>query len=414
MTPQQQEEARQRSFRDAGLTPQQQSNVIAGIPSAPITGAALTPTPTPVVQPIQPPTVPDISKVPLAEIKDPSQADPIAGLEDIESRISGFDVEGGLKTRTAEQQRALNEINKRIGLHQARTESEAAKAEQMGETLGFARGEEALVRREAAVEAMELSALAQAAQGELLLAHDLAKDAVKTQFEELEKEARTKRANIIANYDSFTKEQKARADETLRKLDANDAFLKEEKERREKIQEIALDFVSKNGDLATAEMIRKTGDPVAAQALATKNLPVKRTAREVSRDEKHDSFTSGRQFITDNPDASFEELSAGLRENTDLTDGDISALLAEGGVIKQEASITGNEKALAVALVKSQGFGGEAQAAKDYLISGGEIEINGKTVKLTKQQVEGVISEIDKAYPKKKRGFFQSLLPGGK
>src|SRR3990167_7443682 len=265
MTYQQQEEARQRSFRDAGLTPQQQSNVIAGIPSAPITGAALTPTPTPVVQPIQPPTVPDISKVPLAEIKDPSQADPIAGLEDIESRISGFDVEGGLKTRTVEQQRALNEINKRIGLHQARTESEAAKAEQMGETLGFARGEASLVRREAAVEAMELSALAQAAQGELLLAHDLAKDAVKTQFEELEKEARTKRANIIANYDSFTKEQKARADETLRKLDANDAFLKEEKERREKIQEIALDFVSKNGDLATAEMIRKTGDPVAAQ-----------------------------------------------------------------------------------------------------------------------------------------------------
>lgn len=270
MPPTQTEKQREAAFLAAGLSPQEQAKVVSG---GAITSTDFRPVSESRVTPFTPPQVPDITGLPKAETTRADEADPLGELEDLEQRISGFDVEGGIRTRTTDQQRALNEVNKRIGLLQARTEREAAKASEMGETLGFARGEESLVRREAAFEALELSALAQAAQGELLLARDLAKDAVKTQFEQLEKEARTKRHNILDNFDEMTPEQKRRAKETLKRLDAQDEFLKEEKARREKIQDIALDFVSKGGSIAKAEEIRKAPDAVTAQALAQQAMP---------------------------------------------------------------------------------------------------------------------------------------------
>src|SRR3990167_5630530 len=202
-------------------------------PNAPITSSALSPTTSPVVTPTVPSIVPDISKLPEIKIPKVEESDPLGGLEDLERRISGFDPESRVKVQTAEQQRALNEINKRIGLLQARTEAIPLELQKEFEGRGVTKGGiEPLERgrqRDAAIEAMELSALAQAAQGDLLLARDLAKDAVKTQFEQLESDAARKRANIIDNFDSFTPEQKRRAEETLRKLDAGDLFLKDER-----------------------------------------------------------------------------------------------------------------------------------------------------------------------------------------
>ena len=238
-----------------------------------ITSADFSPISEPRVARFTPPQVPNVSNLPQAEIKTPDAVDPLGELEDIEQRISGFDVEAGVRTQTTEQQRALNELNKRIQLQQVRAERAAAAAAERGETLGFASLEVQKERRESAFEAMELSALAQAAQGELLLARDLAGDAVKTQFEQLEKEARTKRQNIIDNFDKMTPEQKRRAEETLRRLDKEDAFIEEEKDRREQIQEIALDYASKTGDVAGAEEIRKQTDPVRAAAIAKEKAP---------------------------------------------------------------------------------------------------------------------------------------------
>lgn len=49
-------------------------------------------------------------------------------------------------------------------------------------------------------------------------------------------------------------------------------------------------------------------------------------------------FDSARQFITDNPDASFEEMEIALRENTKLNDGDIVKVLNDAGKFSKTAT----------------------------------------------------------------------------
>lgn len=125
-------------------------------------------------------------------------------------------------------------------------------------------------------------------------------------------------------------------------------------------------------------------------------------------------YDMAKKFLADNPDASREELSAALHEKTKLSVSDINALLDEKGAIKEAASIDGQEDAIAVALVKSQGFLGDAQAAKDYIDSAKELDINNKMVKLSARQIQAIKDAIDKAYPGGTRSLIQSVLPGGK
>lgn len=127
-----------------------------------------------------------------------------------------------------------------------------------------------------------------------------------------------------------------------------------------------------------------------------------------------DDFAAARQFFKDNPDASRDELSAGLREHTKLTDGDINTLLDEAGAVDDAGGVTGNEDQIAIALVKSEGFMGDTQAAKDYLDNNKSIPLNGKDVKLSARQIKAIKDAIDTAYPNGSRSFGESVLPWGK
>ena len=109
-----------------------------------------------------------------------------------------------------------------------------------------------------------------------------------------------------------------------------------------------------------------------------------------------------------------EQLKSDLTKDSDLSVSEINAIISAATANKGEAVINGNEKTIAVALVKSQGFLGDAEKAKSYLRGGGSIQLNDKTVTLSLAQVEAIIREIDAAYPSGGRTFIQSILPGGR
>ena len=140
---------------------------------------------------------------------------------------------------TAKFQKQLDEINAQIRMHQATALERQEKALATGETLGFAAGEAQRIARTDAIEAMKLSSLAQAMQGNISTAEKLAGNAADAEFaEKLQKLAIT-RNNIIANWDTFTAAEKKRAQATLESIDAQDAFVVQQKQESKDIQGVA-------------------------------------------------------------------------------------------------------------------------------------------------------------------------------
>ena len=268
------EEQRQAAFQAAGLTPRQQEQVRAGVPSGlpgAITSEALAPTIAPVITPAAPIPVPDVSKVPVTEPPKPEV--PNVGidlnrrLEETLARVEGKDVTKEVKVSTAEQQRELNEINTQIRFHQAQALARQNEALKSGETLAFSTGQAAEVARTDAVRALELSALAQAKQGNLALATDLSTSAIEEKYKTEEQNLRIQRANIINNYDNFSASEKKRADALLLRLDKQDEFVKRQKEKEKDLQEIGNKAVVAGASLVDVQKAIATGDTVKASSL---------------------------------------------------------------------------------------------------------------------------------------------------
>jgi len=208
-----------------------------------IDSQALEPVTAPKINQLDAPAIPSIKNLPPI---DTPETDALDQLSTLEAQISNFDSQAQVAQRVRPEAQELLEINKRIGLLQAREEQAAARALESGETLRFARGEEAAVRREAAIEAMRLNAFAQAAVGNITLARQVATDAVNTEFQQLERQVGVARQNIIDNWDIFTDGQRKRAESTLLRLNADDNFIKEQKEEKKAINEVAF-TLARNG-----------------------------------------------------------------------------------------------------------------------------------------------------------------------
>lgn len=125
-----------------------------------------------------------------------------------------------------------------------------------------------------------------------------------------------------------------------------------------------------------------------------------------------DDWDKARQFIEDNPEASSEELTAALRENTSLDAGDITALVGESGALKKEDIGDLSEedmKSLAIGLVKEKtGLFTDSKKGKEDAIA--EVK-NDKT--LTKAQQDRILALIEEEYPGG-RSLLQKILPFGK
>ena len=267
-------EQRQAAFQAAGLTPQQQTQVKTGVPSGfPaefITADSLAPVITPKIEPVTPIKTPDVSGLPTTEpkpIKPEVGTDFNQRLEESLAKIEGRSKERETKVATIQEQRELNEINLQIRMHQAASLKSEEEALQRGETLSFASGEAQRVARNNAVKALELSALAQAKQGNLALATDLATSAIEEKYKEQERNLKIQRANIVNNYDTFTAAQKKRADATLLKIDKEDAFVKQQKDKEKSLQEIGNKAAVAGAPLSSVREAIATGDTVKASSL---------------------------------------------------------------------------------------------------------------------------------------------------
>ncbi len=128
--------------------------------------------------------------------------------------------------------------------------------------------------------------------------------------------------------------------------------------------------------------------------------------------KKTADWNKANQFITDNPDATADELKLALRQNTNLSDGDINQLVdTKKPESKQEVFLSDqNIKDTAIALVK--GYSSNLQDAKNA-IKTGKLQVNGKMVNLTPDQVDKISKEIDTQYPNG-RTFWEKVLPWGK
>jgi len=209
--------------------------------SDPITGDALEGTQAPVVN------VPDIPDVPLSPppekeapidtTQDTSTDDLFGELESAVEGVTEFDRGAQVTQRTQAQERRLIEINKQIALRQTRDIKEQEAARISGRTTTFGAIASQKVRRTQAIEGLELSAERAAIIGELSLARELAGDAVDAKFAEAEANLNTQRANLIANFENFSKADQKRAEALLLQIDGDLKAIEDQKENQKAIEE---------------------------------------------------------------------------------------------------------------------------------------------------------------------------------
>jgi len=347
-----------------------------------------------------------------------------------------------------------------------------------GITAGGLRPIETAALRNNAIQALSVNSLFEAAKGNLTTALDLVDRAVAAKYGPIKEEIEIKRANLdlILNSPEYTLAEKKRAQAQKDAQDAKKAALDKQEAEAKEISKIAVDAASKGADALTLRKINEAETAGGAlEIAAARGFAAKRDGFELSagqtryeydpgtgtykavgsipsnergeftpteyrkleqaglldqpretqldflygRDSSFqtDGYETARQFVIDNPAESRETLRSELmsrRKELNLDVSAIDTILDETGVIKEKVNISGKEKDIAVALVKAQGFGGSAQTAKDYILGGGAININGSEVVLSKRQAESIVKEIDAAYPSGKRSFWNSIFPGGK
>lgn len=256
----------------APVVPPQDTSVVTGEALAPVTGT--------VAEPQTEVTLPGTEGLDKLreEVKEEEKPpEPVSTFEEQLSRLTA-DPETPEKraqeiaVRTQVEQRRLTELTKKAQLLEIRASEAQEKALKSGETLGFARGEAAVVRREALFETLRANAEVQAAQGNLSLARQLAGEAVDTKFAQEKQDIETARNNILANFDTFTAKEKKRALATLARLDSEDAFVEEQKAREKAKEDVLLEFAGKV-DNEILDEAKLAPDAISAKAILQAALP---------------------------------------------------------------------------------------------------------------------------------------------
>ncbi len=163
------------------------------------------------------------------------------------------DLASATSNATAPYEQQLNEINTQIKMQQANAIANQEKAANAGETSGYASREQQNIARTDAIETLKLSAIQAGLQGNIALAEKQATNAINAKYADINKQIEDAKTNIYNNYDSFSASEKKKADQTLLRLDAQDAFAKKNQE----------DEKASAGIIQTAILQGKTnGNPV--------------------------------------------------------------------------------------------------------------------------------------------------------
>lgn len=284
-TLEQTEEQRLRAFSDASIL--EAGGVIDSQALTPIQSFNVTPVPEVIISDIASIPTEDIK---IEEVKEEPKTDFIAQLEALTSG-TGIDAQAEIEKAEAPFQKQLIEINKQIRLQQAEALEAKEVALERGETLGFASLEAQKVQKQATFEALRLSAIAEALQGNITLAGNQAERAVNLEFAEQEQKIKTARKNIIDNFEEMTKAQQKRALRTLEDLDRQDAFVKDEKAESKELRDLEIK-VAATGKASNAQLdeLGKFDDIVEANVFASQFL--KKAVTPIGEKTAKDFFTN--------------------------------------------------------------------------------------------------------------------------
>ncbi len=196
-------------------------------------------------------------------------------LQSVYQKTLGSDVQKqtAIDTATLPFEQQLNDINGQIKMHQANALANQENAiNRVGGTTGSNSIAAQQVQRTDAIEAIKLSAIADSLQGNIALAEKKATNAVNAQFAQQKQDLDTARQNILDNYNSFTPAEKKRADATLLKLDAKDAFVAQQKEDGKTTLAFAAE-AAKNGATSTVlNQITSAKSPMEALQIGAKYM----------------------------------------------------------------------------------------------------------------------------------------------
>lgn len=163
--------------------------------------------------------------------------------------LSDLEKIGGKTTRTLEleqasgipeQDRRLQELTNQLNLLNAEAQAAQLKAEDMGETTSFVRGEQAQIERQRAVRALTIGAQAQAIQGNIALAQNQIDRAVTLEFEPAERRLKFLQEAYKFNQEDLTRTDKKRTEALNLLIGERERILNEQKAERSEILKIAL------------------------------------------------------------------------------------------------------------------------------------------------------------------------------
>ena len=132
-------------------------------------------------------------------------------------------------------------------------------------------GRQALAQRQKAVEVAGLSAVAQAYQGNVDMARNLANDAINAQYQDQTNYINGLNTQLETAYTDLTAAEKKRADSLMLVNEERLRAIEEEKNNKTAINNIALDLAQAGADSATVSQIIKSGDISKAIELAVKS-----------------------------------------------------------------------------------------------------------------------------------------------
>lgn len=215
------------------------SVINATAPSTPLDASKLATQTTVNLKPTTQVPVPDIASLMSSEVPQmvaPTAPQPKQGLGDKLAGLIGLskgkeqDLQSQVSMQTQPYAQQLNELNTQIKMQQAKAISNQESAMQKGETTGFASREAQSIARTDAIETLKLSALAEGMRGNIALAEQQATQAINAKYANIDREIEDAKTNIYNNYDSLSPAEKKKADATLLRIDAQDAFVKTRKE----------------------------------------------------------------------------------------------------------------------------------------------------------------------------------------
>ena len=215
--------------------------------------------------------IPPVPVPPTTPTTPAAPTDPIAQLQSLENEALG---KAGDKATSEEDAQApiqnhIDSLQSLIDQGNANLQLTANKISQSG---GYTAFQSRLVANATAANAANnllLTAQVTALKGDLTTAKQQADDAIEAKYAQVTQDSQTARANIIANFDSMTPDQQAKAEDTLTQLDKTDSFVAEQKANQKLIQTTAITAAANKASAATIQAISNAKTPTEAEAIAT-------------------------------------------------------------------------------------------------------------------------------------------------